>query len=323
MVFPSDNLQDEFFYGLMWSKSITEALITFLLAAKNLGNWVWNSNNGPAILEACEYLNSTFHTNYTSIEVLGRVKKLRSRYGLFSHIISQLGVVWNREQNYIYASLNQWALWREVLSIFLHLYSPYFIIYSFMSSLCILFLILQRFPMARAYMSYGEPLYNELRALFAPDDGPDSDDELIIIVDDEDFPQMVVHALPPLDQVNLDYIVIPDSPVPEVVMISSSDDDEDFYGLFVSDNENEELFGYFDSGVDLDYTDDEDHILVEMVEDVAGEVVDPVIIINIDDTPDTVQADDALFIANTDIPILSASLAAIHEACHQIPPFRL
>ncbi|KAL8519162.1 hypothetical protein ACS0TY_010194 [Phlomoides rotata] len=137
MVFPMDNLQDEFFYDLMWCESITESLITFLLAQKQMGNWVWNSNNASALLEACEYLNSTFHTNYTSIEVLGRVKKLCSRYGLFSHMISQSGMVWNREQNYVYASPAQWALWREL------------------------------YPMAQAYMTQGDPLYTDLKSLFA------------------------------------------------------------------------------------------------------------------------------------------------------------
>ncbi|KAL8462109.1 hypothetical protein ACS0TY_033262 [Phlomoides rotata] len=115
MAFPYENLQDEFFYGIMWPKSITESLITVLQTQKQLGNWVWNSHNGVAIIEAREYLNSTFHTDYTDVEVLGPVQKLRSRYGLFSQMISQSGVVWNMEQNFIYASPNQWASWRESL----------------------------------------------------------------------------------------------------------------------------------------------------------------------------------------------------------------
>ncbi|KAL8465088.1 hypothetical protein ACS0TY_034548 [Phlomoides rotata] len=114
MVFPNENLQDEIFYGRMWPKSITESLIPFLLTQKQLGHWVCNSNNGPIIMEACEYLNETFHTDYTNIEVLGCVNKLRSCYGLFSAMISQSGVVWNRELNYVYALPQHWVDWREV-----------------------------------------------------------------------------------------------------------------------------------------------------------------------------------------------------------------
>ncbi|KAL8519166.1 hypothetical protein ACS0TY_010194 [Phlomoides rotata] len=174
MVFPMDNLQDEFFYDLMWCESITESLITFLLAQKQMGNWVWNSNNASALLEACEYLNSTFHTNYTSIEVLGRVKKLCSRYGLFSHMISQSGMVWNREQNYVYASPAQWALWREVVYfiLLLNILNWYFLQACpliILSLHCLLFCInnLQLYPMAQAYMTQGDPLYTDLKSLFA------------------------------------------------------------------------------------------------------------------------------------------------------------
>ncbi|KAL8523308.1 hypothetical protein ACS0TY_013327 [Phlomoides rotata] len=50
------------------------------------------------------------------------------------------GVVWNREQNVIYASPHQWAVWREM------------------------------HHMSRAYITQGKPLFDELKALFAPND---------------------------------------------------------------------------------------------------------------------------------------------------------
>ncbi|KAL8483194.1 hypothetical protein ACS0TY_026026 [Phlomoides rotata] len=129
--------------------------------------------------------------------------------------------------------------------------------------------------MSRAYMEQGEPLYNELKALFSPDDGPPAapsdDDEMIIIVDDsddEDFhplPLQVVQALPTLNQENLNYILLQDPPLPEIVVISSDSDDDGY-----------DVDGYFDSDFELDYSDDEDHIPVVMIEDDIGEVIDPV-----------------------------------------------
>ncbi|KAL8515193.1 hypothetical protein ACS0TY_014054 [Phlomoides rotata] len=52
MVFPQQNPQDDYFYSLMWSKVITEALVTILLTHKAAGTWSWDSNNGPSIIEA-------------------------------------------------------------------------------------------------------------------------------------------------------------------------------------------------------------------------------------------------------------------------------
>ncbi|KAL8531800.1 hypothetical protein ACS0TY_008410 [Phlomoides rotata] len=241
-MFPNDNLQDDFFNGLMWPKSITAALVTFLLTKKQLDTWVWNSNNGPVTLEAREYLNATFHTDYTTIEIVGRVKKLRSRYSLFSAMIAQSGVHWNRELNYVYASIQQWEDQREV------------------------------YPMSRACMTQGEPLFDDLQALFAPDNGPQhdpiDDDELIIIVDSDDedmhlFQFPLVHALPVLDQVDIHLPILLDSPVPEVVFISSDECSPNFNG-------------YFDSDVDLGFSDDEDHIPVLMIEDAIEEIINPI-----------------------------------------------
>ncbi|KAL8547805.1 hypothetical protein ACS0TY_007219 [Phlomoides rotata] len=129
MVFPQQSPQDDYFYSLMWSKAITEALVTYLLTRQAAGTWVWDSNNLPSIIDAREYLNSTFNTDYTDIEVLGRAKKLRSQYNLFNHMISSSGVVWDQENNYVHATTEQWKAWREV------------------------------YPMSRAYTFHGEPLF--------------------------------------------------------------------------------------------------------------------------------------------------------------------
>ncbi|KAL8507056.1 hypothetical protein ACS0TY_017804 [Phlomoides rotata] len=257
MVFPSDNLQDEFFYGIMWPKSITSALITFLLTKKQLGEWVWNSSNGSVILETREYLNASFHTDYTTMDVFGRVKKLRAPYTLFNIMVSQSGVVWNREQNFVYATIQQWADWREY------------------------------YPMSRVYMTQGEPLYDDLKDLFAPDNGPQDDpsddDELIIIVDsdDEDVPLFqfpIMHALPALDEVDIHLPVLPDS---------------------------------------RGFSDDEDHIPVMMIEESIGEII------NLDPATSLVPNNDNSDSPSNDLPIPSASLAAIRDVIRAIPQFPL
>ncbi|KAL8523455.1 hypothetical protein ACS0TY_013421 [Phlomoides rotata] len=285
MVFPSDNMQDEFFYGLMWPKNITHALITFLHTEKQVGNWVWNSSNLSAILEARGYLNTTFHMDYTSIEVHGRVKKLRSRYALFDRMISQSGVVWNQDTNFVYASPHLWEAWREI------------------------------YLMARAYMTQGEPLFDELKVLFPPDDGPqddpddEDDDDVIVIVDSSDdempiFQHEVMHALPALDQVDLQLPIAPDSPIAEVVMISSDKDSDDF-------------LGYFDSDISLDWSDEENHIPVVMVEEAISEIVNP--------PPPNITVEDAdeMNSPNSVVSIPAESLFAIREAMRSIPQFTL
>ncbi|KAL8528565.1 hypothetical protein ACS0TY_006114 [Phlomoides rotata] len=271
MDFPQHNMQDEYFYGFLWPKHITESLVTFLLTQKELGNWQWNSNNWHAVMNSRESLNNTFGTDYSNVEVLGRVKKLRSRYNVFSHMISSSGVVWNREQNYVYTSLAQWDSWREV------------------------------YPLTRAYRSVGEPLYNQLRELFAPTDDP-GDDELIIIVDsdDENIPldnNKIVHALPAANVVQ---------PLDDDILVISSDEDEDF------------IDGVFDSNVDIDYDDLEDYVLPDLsVDNVVSSISNDVIIVA--DTP----SDDEVESPNVDFPIPSASLAAIRESLRSIPQFVL
>ncbi|KAL8535967.1 hypothetical protein ACS0TY_011569 [Phlomoides rotata] len=282
MEFLCEVIQDEFFYGLMWPKSITAALVSFLLTDKELVNWVWNSKK-PAIMEAREFLNVTFHTDYTNIEVLGRVKKLRSRYDLFNVMISQSGVLWNREINFVYATTQQWADWREM------------------------------YPMSRAYRTQGEPLFTELRSLFAPNDGPlndpEDDDELIIIVDSDDeemppIPFQIVHALPALDQADLQQPMQPESPVPEVIVISS-------------DESNHNYHDYFDSDVDLDLSDDEHQFPPLPVDDTIGEIL------NSDPMYSSSSSEYDIGSPTSTIPIPSESLFAIRATMLSIPYFPL
>ncbi|KAL8544001.1 hypothetical protein ACS0TY_004522 [Phlomoides rotata] len=283
MEYPYEIIQDEFFYGLMWPKSITGALISFLLTKKELGNWVWNSNNVSAIMEAREFLNVIFHTDYTNIEVLGRVKKLRSCYGLFNVMISQSGVLWNREINFVYATTQQWADWRDM------------------------------YPMSCAYKTQGEPLFTELRSLFAPDDGPqndpEDDDELIIIVDsdDEDMPPIpfqIVQALPALDPADLQVPMQPDAPVPEVIEISS-------------DESNHNYHDYFDSDVDLDFSDDENQFPPLPIDDIIGEIINP------EPMYSSASSEYDIGSPTSTILIPSASLFAIRAAMSSIPYFPL
>ncbi|KAL8539673.1 hypothetical protein ACS0TY_001328 [Phlomoides rotata] len=186
---------------MMWSKVITEALVTFLLTRQAAGTWSWDSNNLPSIIEAREYLNSTFNLDYTDIEVLGRVKKLRSRFNLFNHMISTSGVVWDQVVNFVHASVEQWKRWKEV------------------------------YPLSRAYTFHGEPLFAQLKTLFGPDEEDDGEG-LILIVDSEDednphYHEEVVHALPTAD---------PYAPIiPELVIISSDSDSDDIYDMFDSE----------------------------------------------------------------------------------------
>ncbi|KAL8489304.1 hypothetical protein ACS0TY_025277 [Phlomoides rotata] len=285
MAYPFETMQDGYFYGLLWPKSNTEALVTYLLTQKQVGHWVWNSNNGPTIMEAREFLNQTFHTDYTNIEVLARVKKLRGRYTLFSTMIAQSGVVWNRVDNIVYATLQQWDDWRSV------------------------------YPMARAYMTNGEPLYEELKALFSPDDGaendPVDDDDLIIIVDSDDeenmeqHPFQFVQALPAPQLVDIPLPVHPGSPDHEVIEISS-------------DESNHSYHAYFDSDVEIDFSDDDEYYAAALnMNPSVGEVIDPVPIVVSD------SSDDESLIPNNVVPIPSASLQAIRAAMLSIPQFPL
>ncbi|KAL8551711.1 hypothetical protein ACS0TY_000691 [Phlomoides rotata] len=187
----------------MWSKATTEALATYLLTRQAAGAWARDSTNLPSIIEAREFLNSTFGTDYTDIEVLGRVKKLRSRFNLFNHMISSSGVVWDQENNFVNATTEQWKAWSEL------------------------------YPMSRAYTFNGEPLFAELKLLFGPDEVNDGEG-LILIVDSEDedhhyYEEEVVHALPAAD---------PNAPlIPELVIISSDSDSDDIYDMFDSEVE--------------------------------------------------------------------------------------
>ncbi|KAL8481225.1 hypothetical protein ACS0TY_027669 [Phlomoides rotata] len=159
----------------------------------------------------------------------------------------------------------------------------------------------QMYPMSRAYRTQGEPLFTELRSLFAPDDGPDNDpeddEELIIIVgsDDEDVPPIpfqIMHALPALDQADLQLPIQPDSPVPELIVISS-------------DESNHNYHDYFNSDVDIDFSDDEHQFPPLLEDDTIGEILNP------DPMYSSDSSKDSLALPTSTIPIPAESLFAI------------
>ncbi|KAL8524663.1 hypothetical protein ACS0TY_014315 [Phlomoides rotata] len=161
--------------------------------------------------------------------------------------------------NYLFAPQHQWRLWREL------------------------------YPMSRAYLTAGDPLYNEIKELFAPDDDVD-DDDIIIVIDSEDdeYPlleELVVHALPAAAYYPLD----------EDILVISADDDDSF------------IDGLFDSDIDLGFSSDEEPppALVTPDEAVSGlSNVDPV---NLNAPPNEEEVMSLVI----PIPIISASEAAI------------
>ncbi|KAL8490584.1 hypothetical protein ACS0TY_022555 [Phlomoides rotata] len=169
------------------------------------------------------------------------------------------------------------------------------------------------YPLSRAYRTQGEPLFTELRSLLSPDDGGDNDpednEELIIIVDsdDEDVPPIpfqIVHALPTLDQADLQLPMQPDPPVPELIVISS-------------DESNHSYHDYFDSDVDLDFSDDEYQFPPLLEDDTIGEILNPVPMYSSN------SSEDSLASPTSTIPIPAESLFAIRAAMLSILYFPL
>ncbi|KAL8539973.1 hypothetical protein ACS0TY_001541 [Phlomoides rotata] len=131
--------------------------------------------------------------------------------------------------NYLFASQHQWQLWREL------------------------------YPMSRAYLTAGDPLYYQLKELFAPDDD-EGDDDIITVIDSDDdnnplIDDLVVHALPAVAYYPLDA---------DIVVISSDDDEE-----FIDD--------LFDSDVDLGFSSEEENVSAVVANDAVSGLsnVDP------------------------------------------------
>lgn len=82
-----------------------------------MGNWQWNSNNVRAITVARDHLKSVFNTDFKLYEVLARVRALRNRFNIFEHMIACSGVEWDRQNNFVFASVDQWKTWRQVMSL--------------------------------------------------------------------------------------------------------------------------------------------------------------------------------------------------------------
>ncbi|KAL8548731.1 hypothetical protein ACS0TY_007842 [Phlomoides rotata] len=205
-----------------------------------VGNWNLHSNNVPACMVACAHINNKFHTNYSVGEVVARVKHLRARFSLFDKMISESGVDWDRVSNYVFASWEQWNHWNK------------------------------EYPMAKAYMAYGEPLYDELKLLFSP--GDHGEDDVIVIQDSDEEgdlpPPPVDIQQPPVEiqqPVAVEMVDEPPSPPVndvyeelspiEVINISDDDDVLDSDGINIIDSD-DELFSF------------------SSVEDANGEVID-------------------------------------------------
>ncbi|KAL8506994.1 hypothetical protein ACS0TY_017757 [Phlomoides rotata] len=240
---PHYTIQDSYFYGLEWPKFITLSFIDTLVVEKEFGNWQPNSNNGPACMVALTNLKEKFSANYQPGEVVGHLKSLCARFNLFEQMISTSGVYWDKEENYVYASTAQWTSWKE------------------------------EYPMSKAYLVQGEPLYNELKYLFGIEDLMADDDNPIIIPDndgeDEQVPDAVNPPPSPAEHENQapvqvgnlvdenQHLMPLNQPHPVPVINISSDEDEDIP---------------FD--VDIIISDSDDYFPLSSLEESAGEVVD-------------------------------------------------
>ncbi|KAL8524606.1 hypothetical protein ACS0TY_014275 [Phlomoides rotata] len=136
--------------------------------------------------------------------------------------------MWDQEHNFVHATVDQWKAWREV------------------------------YPMSRAYIFQGEPLFTKLKTLFGPEDDDDGTGPILIVDSDEEghphYQEEVVHALP---------AQAPDAPlIPKLVIISFDSDNDDIYDML-------------DSNVELNFTTDEEvNALEVVVSDPVAEVID-------------------------------------------------
>ncbi|KAL8476837.1 hypothetical protein ACS0TY_029223 [Phlomoides rotata] len=134
-----------------------------------IGNWVWNSNNGNALEAAREYLHNRFNADYNVYEIAARVRCLRNRFTVFDHMINCSGVNWARRSNKVFVPKDLWQSWKE------------------------------DYPMSRAYMFQGEPLYNELSSLFARPIAYPGQDVVVIPDSDEEVEELpdIIFIPPP------------------------------------------------------------------------------------------------------------------------------
>ncbi|KAL8530100.1 hypothetical protein ACS0TY_007256 [Phlomoides rotata] len=110
-------------------------------------------------------LKEKFNANYHPGEVVGSLELLRARFNLFEQMISSSGVYWDKEENIVNASSAQWKSWKE------------------------------EYPMSKAYLAQGEPLYNELKYLFSIEESMADEDNPIIIPDSDDEDEQVPNAM--------------------------------------------------------------------------------------------------------------------------------
>ncbi|KAL8554079.1 hypothetical protein ACS0TY_002337 [Phlomoides rotata] len=311
MAFPMDSIQDTYFYGLEWPKHMTLELISCLINEKDLGNWRMNSNNLSACLNAREHLKNRFGRTYTTVDVVQRVKILRNRFEVFDRMISVSGVVWEKENNYVFAPMDQWKDWTKA------------------------------YPISKAYLAQGEPLYDDLKSLFRLGmlfvDGnvivhadPDSDEDnlpplpaaveglaLPAAIEVLALPAVEVAAAPPPPEIVP--APIPPFQIPHVV-IEISDDEKELEpmqpippnGVIDISDEEEEMEP--DSDIELQFTDSEDELnpLFENDEE-PSVVIDNEVPV---DSEDEVQSPSIMAPANTTLGGSSSSATSPLKARH-------
>ncbi|KAL8523295.1 hypothetical protein ACS0TY_013321 [Phlomoides rotata] len=111
--------------------------------------------------------------------------------------------------------------------------------------------------MSKAYLTQGEPLYNELKFMFGTEGPIANEDNPIIIPNSDDEDEQVPNALDALP---------PPEPTDEQVPNAHNEDDLVAPVIVISDNEDDDI-------LDDEDNDSEDYFPLSSLEEAAGEVV--------------------------------------------------
>ncbi|KAK4422709.1 hypothetical protein Salat_1853400 [Sesamum alatum] len=130
------NLQRRLFYGSLWSKAMERSFLEILVEEIQVGNMVVGYPDVESISSGMVEVNGVYEKSYDYIFYEDRVRRLQERYRVFPWVKSLAAVNWNSATNEVFAEPHTWEL------------------------------VVQKCPLARAYVNIADPAWDELCIIF-------------------------------------------------------------------------------------------------------------------------------------------------------------
>ncbi|KAG8373658.1 hypothetical protein BUALT_Bualt11G0047100 [Buddleja alternifolia] len=241
--------QASFLYDALWTAEVDNKFIDLLREEVMLGNFRVGANNDQTLEVLRWIINVQFERDFSSLDVKRHVKKVQKRHRVFDWLVNMTGVLYDAYTNTIVGHPFVW------------------------DHIC------KECPFAYAYMTEGDPKWNELQIIFNDMNEPgldlflenvinisssDSDDDLLMAVNGDYNFLPVIGGIPVEDINQINNVEVINAPYVQAIPVLEVSDD--VVGSPDMEFWNEVIEGYVSDTGSEGYYNNDAHIMFPMAE---------------------------------------------------------